>query len=294
MKNINTKAPSRFSTILFILILTIFCAAGISAQDMKKGGGGTPTPTPTPNPLPQTAPAAGVLYRESFGEADLYRPNGGKGTMKTTYVHTNLKGFWIEYPGSKDTQWMGSEVGQSWNLCAASDNPYEMYSPIQMTLGYYGNGCVISDWFDDPTVNPTALMPVSLPSTPYEVSFNGYPAPISGKYLALGLTDSSVLYSNLETSGNVVLVIRQAEPFSSYTIQYELRAGGMNGTLLASGETYFEGWNQLKLVVDPINHTVGGSVNGSDLGVHSLDIGRPRYAGFEGVAVGDNFVIRTL
>ena len=69
----------------------------------------------------------------------------------------------------------------------------------------------------------------------------------------------------------------------------------MNGTLLASGETYFEGFNQMKLRIDPTNHTVGGSVN-VDLnpGTHTLDIGNPRYAGFEGVGIADNFVVTEL
>ncbi len=137
-------------------------------------------------------------------------------------------------------------------------------------------------------------MPVTLPATPYEVSFNGYPAPIPGKYLALGLTNSGVVTSNLDAAGSVVLVTRPAPPYMNFTLLYELRAGGMNGTLLASGETYFDGWNQLRIRIDPIAHTVGGSINGTDLGVHTLDIGSPRYAGFEGVGIGDNFVIRSV
>ena len=164
-----------------------------------------------------------------------------------------------------------------------------MFSPIQVT---YGNGCVASEWFEVPTTNPTALMPVTLPATPYEVSMNGWPAPIDGKYLALGLTNSGVLYSNLENLGSIVLVIRSPSP--NVTTQYELWAGGMSGTLLASGETYFEPWNQLRIRVDPVAHTVGGSINGADLGVHSLNIGAPKYAGFEGVGIGDNFVIRSV
>ena len=83
-----------------------------------------------------------------------------------------------------------------------------------------------------PPSDPTALMPVTLPTTPYEVSFNGYPAPIDGKYLALGLTNSGALYSNLATGASVVLVLRPEVPFSNYMLVYELRAGGMNGELL--------------------------------------------------------------
>ena len=291
--NVTIKHSYRSLSVLAIFATLVLLSTTVAfAQKSANKGGTPPTPTPTPtpvNPLPQTAPAPGVLYRESFGLADLARPTGGKGVMKSTYLHTNIKGFWMEYPGSKSTQWIGPDNGQTWNFCAATDNPYEMFSPIQVT---YANGCVASDWFDNPTTSPTALMPVSLPSTAYEVSFNGYPAPLPGNYLALGLTNSPAVYSNLATVGSIVLITKPAPPYMNYTLLYELRVGGLNGTLLASGETFFDGWNQLKLRIDPVANTVGGSVNGIDLGTHPLDIGVPRYAGFEGVGIGDNFVIR--
>lgn len=270
-----------------LLVLVLFGAATVLASG---GGGGTVGP----NPLPQTAPAPDVLYRESFGAAELLRPTGGKGVLKDVYAHTNIRNFWIEYPGSKNTAWITSDVGQTWRYCGASDNPYEMFSPIQMTLGMYMNGCVASEWFELPTTNPTALMPFTAPTVPYEVSFNGYPAPIAGKYLALGLTNSGTLYSNLETSGSVVLVLRPAPPYMNFSILYELRAGGMNGALLASGETYFDGWNRMNLRVDPVARTVSASVNETELGTFPLNIGAPKYAAFEGVGIGDNFVIRRL
>ncbi len=288
---------ARYSAIsLFSILLLISAASGQRIAQRGGGGGGgggtpPPTSTPTPNPLPQEPPAPGVIYRESFGAADLYRPTGGKGDMRADYIHTTIQGFWIEYPGSKDTQWITPDANQTWKFCASSVNPYEMFSPIQVT---YGNGCVASEWFDPVTTYPAALMPVRLPTVPYELTLNGYPAPLPGSYLALGLTNSSTVYSNLDASGSVVLVIRPGVPYSNYTILYELRAGGMNGTLLASGETYFEGFNQMKLRIDPTNHTVGGSVNGTDLGTHTLDIGNPRYAGFEGVGIADNFVVTEL
>ena len=280
---------------LLLLVLAVTASASLAQKSANKGGGTTPTPTPTQtNPLPQTAPAPDIIYRESFGPADLFRPTGGKGTLKTTYLHTPVQGFWIEYPGNRNTQWIAPLEGQTWRLCGASINPYEMFSPIQMSFGSVNNGCIASEWFDAPTQNPTALMPFTAPNVPYEVSFNGYPAPIAGKYLALGLTNSAVTYSNLENSGSVVLFLKPAPPYMNYTILYELRVGGINGTLLASGETYFDGWNQMKLRYDPIAKTVGANVNGTELGTFPLDLGVPRYAGFEGIGIGDNFVIRTL
>lgn len=298
---------------LLFLVLALTVSSSFAQKSANKGGGnesankggsnggGTtpaPTPAPTPpqtNPLPQTAPAPDVIYRESFGAADLYRPTGSKGTFKDTYVSTPLNSFWIEYPGSKNTAWIAPAEGQTWRLCGASNNPYEMYSPIQMTLGNYGNGCVISKWTDNPTQNPTALMPFNAPTTSaYEVSINGYPAPIAGKYLALGLTNSAATYSNLENSGDVVLFLKPAPPYANWTLSYELRVGGINGTLLASGETYSGGFNQLSLRYDPVTKTISSNVNGTALGTYSLDLGSPRYAAFEGVALADNFVIKNL
>ena len=297
--------PTRFNRLkilpLLILVLSLTVSLSFAQKNANKGGGNggggtTPTPSPTPvqtNPLPQTPPAPDVIYRESFGAADLYRPTGSKGTFKDTYVSTPINNFWIEYPGSKNTAWIAPSEGQTWRLCGASENPYEMYSPIQMTLGNYGNGCIASKWTDNPVQNPTALMPFTAPNVPYEISFNGYPAPLVGKYLALGLTDSSVTYSNLANSGKAVLILKPAVN-GNYTLLYEFRAGGINGTLLASGETFFNGWNQVKLRYDPITKMIGGNINGSDLGDFPLDLGSPRYAAFEGVGIGDNFVIRKL
>ena len=222
------------------------------------------------------------------------RPTGSKGALKETYTHTPLQNFWIEYPGSKNTAWIAPAEGQTWRLCGASNNPYELFSPIQFSFGNPNNGCVASEWVDAPTQNPTALMPFTAPNTAYEVSINGYPAPIEGKYLALGLTNSAVTYSNLENSGSVVLFLKFAEPQTNYTLLYELRSGGLNGQLLASGETFFEGFNRMNLRYDPVTKTVSGSVNGVELGTFPLNLGVPKYAGFEGVAIADNFVIRKL
>lgn len=286
------------SAALIALVLVLFLVPAVSfgQREQNRGGGGggggtIPTPTPTPNPLPQTPPAADIIYRESFGAADLYRPSGGKGTMKETYLHTNLRSFWIEYPGSKDTQWLASDTGQTWRYCGASDNPYEMFSPIQMTLGYYSNGCVASEWFEVPTTNPTALMAFRAPSTPYEFSMNGYAAPIDGKYFAIGLSSPSALYSNLETSGSVVLVCRPVIG-SPWAARFELYSGGINGTMLASIQSYMDGWNRMKIRVDPGARTISASANEVEMGTFPINIGAPRYAGFEGVGIADNFIIR--
>lgn len=293
------------SLLLLVFVLMVsgsFAQKGANKGGGGNGGGGNPTPTPTPvptpvppNPLPQAPPAPDVIYRESFGMGpNLVRPTGGKGDLKPTYLHTPIQNFWVEYPGSKNTAWITPAEGQTWRFCASSDNPYEMFSPLQIRDGLSQNGCAASEWFDPPTRNPTALLPFTAPATAYEISLNGYPAPIAGKYLALGLTNSTATYSNLESSGNVVLFLKPAPPYQNWTILYELRVGGLNGTLLASGETFFDGFNQMKLRYDPVAKTVGANVNGTELGIFPLDIGSPRYVGFEGIAIADNFVIRKL
>jgi len=277
-----------------ILVLTSVLSAAltISAGDLfARGGGGGTTPTVS-CPLPSTGPAPDVILRDSFGLADLFRPTGGKGTCRETSLHTPIQGFWLEYPGSKDTAWLAPSEGQTWRFCASSDNLLEMPSPIQVT---WGNGCVASEWFDTPVVDiPTALMPFKAPATAYEVSINGYPAPIPGMYIGIGLTGSSLLYSNLESSASVWLLLKPHPTFSNITLIYELRVNGMNGPLLATGETFFDGFNELVLSYDPVTRTIGGSANGIDLGAHSLTIPTPKYIGFEGVGILDNFVVRKL
>jgi len=282
-----------------ILVLTSVLSAvlTISAGDLfargggsgSGGGGTTPSVSCT---LPSTAPAADVIMRDSFGLAELFRPTGGKGTCRETYLHTPIQGFWLEYPGSKDTAWLAPSEGQTWRFCASSDNPLEMPSPIQVT---WGNGCVASEWFDAPVVDiPSALMPFKAPATAYEISINGYPAPLPGMYVAIGLTGSSLLYSNLESSASVWLLLKPGPSFNNTTLIYELRVDGMNGPLLATGETPFYGFNELALSYDPVTKRLGGSVNDIDLGAYSLTIPTPKYIGFEGVGVLDNFVVRKL
>ena len=166
-----------------------------------------------------------------------------------------------------------------------------MFSPLQVT---YSNGCVASDATDSPTVNPSALQPFVSPAGAYEITLNGYPQGLSDKYLALGLTSSSATYSSLENSGSLVLFLKPMAPFRNTGIIYELRAGGLNGTLLASGESYFDAWNQMKLRYDPVTQVVSASVNGVELGSFFQPIDAPRYVGFEGIGIADNFVVQLL
>jgi hypothetical protein len=267
--------------------------------NVSKGGGGgggvKPVPTPVPQILPTTAPAPDVIIRESFGMADgLLRPTGSNGTLKETFVHNSISGFWVEYPGSKDTVWLAPPEGQqTWRICASSVNPYEtLFTPLQVVNG---NGCIASEWFDAVPDNPTALLPFKAPAGAYEVSINGYPAPIDGKYIALGLTGSSLLESNLKTSADIWLSLRFADPTHDYgTLIYELRTNGMDGPVLASGQTFFDSFNRLALRYDPVARTVSASVNGVEVGVFQQSIPAPRFIGLEGVGILDNLIVRKL
>ncbi|MBK7906688.1 MAG: hypothetical protein IPJ78_08985 [Gemmatimonadetes bacterium] len=263
-------------------------SASSSALAKGASGGGGGTTTPVPQILPTTAPAPGVLLRESFGQADLLRPHGGKGTLRETYIHTTIGGFWLEWPGSKNAQWMTPNGDQTWKIAACTDDPYEtLPAPLQLT---YGNGCISSEWFDAVTEYPAALQPFRAPSTAYEVSIDTWVAPIPGAYIGLGFTNSSILLSNLATSAPIW--IRMTDPLDGGDLQYELRTNGMSGPVLATGRGGVSGWDPIALRYDPVAQTVTLRVNGETIGTYPFTMAPPRYVGFEGVGVLDNFVVR--
>jgi hypothetical protein len=251
------------------------------------GGGGTVTSSSI---LPTTPPAPGILVRESFGQANQQRPAGGKGSLRDVFSNTNLGGFWLEYPGSKDTQWLTPDVGQSWKFAGCSDNPLELPSPLEPSF----QGCVVSQWADPPTAYPTALMPitVTLPSAGYELSMEGYPAPIAGGYIAIGFTNSGALTSNLTSSGSLWLRVVDTTRFG-VPLHYELRTGSLsNGQIIASGDAGASGYNQMAIRYSPASGTVTLSFAGQAVGTFPVSIAPPRYLAFEGVGVLDDLVLR--
>lgn len=260
-------------------------ALGTSGPVAAKGGG-TTTP-PVGGILPTTPPAPGVLLRESFGFASLLRPAGGRGEARSVFAHQNINSFWLEYLGSKSVSWLTPDGAQAWRFAACSDDPNEMPSPLQVA---YGNGCVVSEW--PTTSHPTALVPFRAPAAPYEVSIDGYPASIPGGYLAVGLTSSNLLASNLETSASVWLVVYPPVDATSFDYPFQLRTNGLAGPVLGEGTIVGAGFNPLVLAYDPIAHTVSATGNGQFIGPFPLTIADPRYVGFEGVGVLDNFVVR--
>src|SRR4051812_4214430 len=66
-------------------------------------------PPVAPSNMPTTAPAPGVIYRESFGADNQWRPNGGKGTLKYVAGSQSINGFWAEWPNNKNVAWIDSD-----------------------------------------------------------------------------------------------------------------------------------------------------------------------------------------
>lgn len=257
------------------------------------GGGGETTPPPaTTSPLPTTAPAPDILMRESFGPGpDYVRPKGGKGELRSSNVHETIGGFWVEYPGSKNTAWITPDGDQTWKFASVGGylDPYELPSPLQPNE--YTQGVAFSEYFDAVTQYPTALLPITPPSTPWAVSLEGYPPPIPGAYIALGLTSSGSQLSNLTTVAQAALILRYTTPYQWGPMSYELRIGG---TVVATGTTDDLTYNRLELMVEPASGRLSASVNGVSLGSFPASLGAPRYAAFEGIGLVDNFVMRKV
>ncbi len=264
------------------------------------GGGGTPVPGAT-NPLPTSAPAPDIVYRESFGPGPQgLRPKGGKGDMRSTFIGTTLGGFWTEWPGNKNNAWITNSGEATWKFTASSNggpnfNTNELPSPLEVDLGFgVIAGQVFSDVSDGTSGGlPTALLPVTWPTTAWSVSIDSLLwVNTASSYIALGLTDSNVTLSNLLTASTVTLLVRQTPQAS--TIDWELWKAGTPRVMLAGGTVDDFSLNGLRLSYDPVAKQLSVHVNGTLGGTFAVDIGRPRYAAFEGIGLVDNFVIRTL
>ena len=270
-----------------LAVCTAALVLGTAASARAAGGGTTCDTTPV---LPTTPPAPGVIMRESFGLGNQARPAGGKGCLKFYGIHTALSGFWIEYPGSKNTTWLTApETGPTWRVCQQTDDPNELPSPLQ---AQYGNGCIVSDWTHGVTDAPTTLVSFKAPATTYEASIDGWPAPVNGAYVAIGFTDSALLLNNLESAGRMWLLLKEGPTLDNTTTIYEFRLNGVTGPLLATGQFLSLTFNQMAVRYDPVRQLVGASINGVDLGSFPLTLPNPpKFVAFEGVGILDNFVV---
>ena len=254
------------------------------------GGGGavvTPPAPVDPNPLPLTPPAPDIVIRESFGFGpNFVRPASGNGAFRPSFG--GLGGFWVEYPGSQSMAWIAAE--QTWLLAGCSENPNEMPSPLQTF-----NGCTVSPWTDQVLRFPDALVPFSGLAGPYQLSADVFPAYLAGSYIAIGFSGSAATSANLQTAGQIWLLVRQAAALDGVDAEYELRAGdATTGTVLASGTMTLQGWNPIAISYDPTAQTVSAVLNGAAIGPFDARGVSPSYTVIEGQGVLDNFVVRAL
>jgi hypothetical protein len=290
------KSPRLVLSALVAAAALLSSSASFASGGGGGGGGSTCDTTPV---LPATSPAPGIFMRESFGMGPQYRPAGGKGCNKPAYTHTSIAGFWMEYPGNKNTPWLTApETGRTWRFCAQSTDPFELPSLLQPDYGVGPmNGCVISDW-SDPSLPfdqaPTAIIPLQKTAGALQASIDGWPAPIAGTYVALGLTDSTLTVNNLETSAGLWLLLKEVT-FDNTLTAYEFRLNGMTGPLLASGQFISQTFNRIAVRYDPATGLAGASLNEADLGSFPAGLAAtPKFVGFEGVGILDNFVVRQL
>ena len=245
-------------------------------------------PPPAPSNMPTTAPAPDVIYRESFGADNLWRPAGGKGTPKYVAISQSINGFWAEWPNNRNVAWIDGDVTESWRWAGCSLNPNQMFSPIDLDPF---NGCIFSDESHGMTLFPSAEIPFVAPSTAYEFSIDGYPRPVPGAYIAMGFTNSKTTSKALANNGTLWLKVDNAQN-NPGPMHYELRLNGMNGTLLASGDEGYPGFNPMSLRVDPVAKTVTLKINGVTIGTYSANISAPSFLAIEGYGMFDNMMVR--
>ena len=264
------------------------------------GGGGPPVPGAI-NPLPTTAPAPDIIYRESFGPGPQgLRPKGGKGDLRSTFIGTTLGGFWTEWPGNKNNAWITNAGEATWKFTSSSNggpnfNTRELPSPLEVDSGYgVVAGQVFSDISDGTSGGlPTALLPMTWPTTAWSVSVDAMLwVNTASSYIALGLTDSSATLSNLLTASTVTLLMRTTP--DGMALNWELWKAGTPRVLVGSGTFEDLSLNELRLSYDPVSKQLAVHLNGNVAGTYGIDIGRPRYAAFEGIGLVDNFVVRKL
>lgn len=269
------------------ILFAMAAALALSPDAFASGGSGGGGTTPSVNPLPTTPPAPDIVLRESFGpgvDPDYARPQGGKGTLRTVFAGTGLSGFWLEYPG-KSMSWATPDTGPGWHFAYASINPYEIPSPIQPDPF---NGIIFSEWKDG-IAFPDAIIPFRGLDSRYSVSAELYPGVVSGGYVALGLTSSGALQSNLPASGQLWVLLSQVPPFNGMWGSYELDVGAQ---VVASGPVVLEGFTRVSLVVDPVAQLVSATVNGIDLGTFAARVA-PGYLAVEGQGWADDAIVRS-
>ncbi len=241
-----------------------------------------------------------VLFRESFGFGPAQqRPKSGKGKLTPVFVATGVSGFWAEFPADKSVTWMSVDAAgvPGWNFAASSPNPYEPPTPMQAPL--VGGGVDVPNGlaycFNDLGAfrAMNLLAPVSSPKTKFEVTAELMPRPIVGHSTAMGLTNSNVLEDNFEGSATVwVRILAQVTGVQGSGLA-EFRVRGLAGPVVSQQVPVdFNGFNPVKIVVDPVGLTATATVNGIVLGTLPIPAGGTKYLGFEGSGGADDVFVR--
>lgn len=282
-----TKRDVCVAALAAILSLPVLASGGSGGGGGQKGGGGTPAPGGAVLP-------GQTIIAESFGlNFPTGRPAGGKGTIKSSQIHTGLSGFWAEFPATSAYVWStpdGKGV-QTWSFSGSSLNPKQpptAWDPAdQNGTATAGSG----------TGSPAALLPFAPVSIPYEVSLDLVQQPrVSNDWLAVGFSSSNATSHNFETSGQAWLRIRASNPLvEPWSQTVELHTNGLAG-LSISANVILTGFDTLTVRVDPVAKTVTGLFNGTVLGTLPY-AATPNHVGFEatdplGVITVDHFLVK--
>lgn len=111
--------------------------------------------------------------------------------------------------------------------------------------------------------------------------------------VAIGLASSPSTESNSETRGDVWLGLRKQQVMVNGALVYELRLNGKAGAVLANGVVDDLTWNQMVISYDPVGQVMSASLSGVSLGHYPMKLA-PKYAGFHGLGIMDNFFIRKV
>ena len=124
----------------------VFCKRGRPASRsfnptrLPGNRGGRISLTPKTVPLPATPPAPGVLVRDSFGIGAGGSAERWEGDAEDYVIAGSINGFWIEYPGSKNTLGLTDSAllqrnmetsGHVWLVLRSGGSPFTMHYELR-------------------------------------------------------------------------------------------------------------------------------------------------------------------
>jgi hypothetical protein len=137
---------------------------------------------------------------------------------------------------------------------------------------------------------PDLIVPFRGVAAKYSLSAELFPAFLPGSYVALGLTTSGALQSNLPAGGQVWIRLSQIDPFDGAIGRYDVLSGTY---VLASGTVQLGGFNPVAITVDPAARTFSVTLNGVDLGTWAARV-TPSFIAIEGQGWADDVLVRAV